>query len=121
MSDYRQCPLCGESGFFTNARMQRHRCKPEWQCRGAWENWLDADWSSVRAGDAEEAAEKFCEDYDRDVGEYAIACGRVKDSLVYVRQPVDPDFCGPHEAEAYSVVAEAVAEYYGSKIERRAS
>jgi hypothetical protein len=107
------CPDCGErtwlDGFGT------HRCKPKWECRGAWEHWT-CDWEAVHAHDSEDAAESFAERYDCEGGEYAIIGNRVTPQQVYVRKPADPDSYDVPLAEIFDISAEAQPHYWASKV-----
>lgn len=121
--DHRRCTICGDWGWFGSKHSPDHACKPKWECRGAWEDWNDAEWTEIRGGDSEEAAERFAEDYDCNGGEYAIVSNRMRsDTVVYVReqQHWEEDLIGPRLAEVYSIEAEAVPTYRAHKIERRA-
>ena len=54
MSEFKECPNCGEYGF-----TDTHKCKPKWEaiCIG----WNDDDPDKSFGYDSEEAAEKYME------------------------------------------------------------
>jgi hypothetical protein len=66
MSDYKwdYCPTCKKFD-----ELVRHKCDPTWEAR--LEGGGDDEWITVYAMDNEDAAEEFCEKYDRD-DEYSI-------------------------------------------------
>lgn len=74
MSDYERCPKCHQYGW-----VKTHTCKPFEACvdwspdTAPWSRQPREDeWTDARsAGDAEDAAEHFCERYDAD-GDYTI-------------------------------------------------
>lgn len=104
MSDFARCPNCRSYDF-----LSRHRCPPVWEARPEWD--CDDYWTEVHAVDAESAAEKFAEIYDRDGGEYSIVSGRFRDCIIQVRKP------GEDQIDRYSIDAEAVPTYYGRKLD----
>jgi hypothetical protein len=109
-----ECTTCRRWVF------DKHVCPPKWECRAAWEDWRDAEWTTMHAYDAETAAEKYAEHYDCEGGEYAIVSGHVGDGIIYVRKPAkDPDSYDVQDVELYAIRAETVPTYYGNKIERR--
>lgn len=117
MSDFARCKTCGDHDF-----LSRHTCRPEWECRLAWDDYPGADWHTVHAYDAETAAEKFADRYDSE-GDHTIICGRHRhnDVIVYVRKPADPDSFDVLDAELFAIEAEAVPHYYGTKLNKRAA
>lgn len=52
---WQQCPICKEWGFSAG-----HWCKPEWEACDT----EDQEWETVRAADAEDAAEIYCSRHD---------------------------------------------------------
>lgn len=116
MSNYKACPTCGEYGFINDDRpFLAHRCKPAWECRLE-ANADDADgWYTVHATDAEQAAERYAEQYDCDGGEYAIVSGNFRDEcIIQVRKHMgfeddEPPF------ERFSVEGETVPQYRATK------
>lgn len=111
MGNFAKCRDCGEYGFIGASFMQ-HRCKPAWECRMAWED--DDCWTKVHGLDAEEAAKKCAEMYDRDGGEYAIVGNRMSgDVIVLVRKP------GSEKIERWSIEAEAVPQYRAYRADER--
>ena len=110
-ANHRCCGLCGEWGWFDGSSLVvQHKCKPAWECRGAWEDYPNAPRGKARALASEAAAEKYAEDDDCDGGDYAILGSRVREpTIIYVRKPIDPDLIGPSFAEGFSIKSEAVA------------
>lgn len=107
-SSWGKCPLCGDYGFLDDGFM-RHRCKPEFECRMETD---DADdWRTVRASDAEGAAERFASQHDADCGDYPIVYGRDDDFFVLVRTP------GAETFEKWEVRGEMVPSYQASKVD----
>ena len=70
MNDFRRCTVCGEHGWFDMKFNTNHVCAPVWEAR-IYTRKYEEDWREVYATDAEEAAAKFCEQYDQD-GDYDI-------------------------------------------------
>jgi hypothetical protein len=104
--NFQRCPNCREFGFLSGTVL-RHRCAPEWECRGDWQT--DEDWDKTFAHSADTAAEKFAERYDASGGEYAIVSG-MRDCIVLVRKPGD---CS--SVERYAIAAETVPSYRAEK------
>lgn len=96
MSDWGKCSTCGEYGWLAS-----HKCAPIWEARLFETKW-DEEWREVHGRDQEEAAAKFCEDYDRD-GDYDII--RRGSAEVQVRKP------GEEDIVLVDVSAESVPEY----------
>ena len=110
MGEFRTCPTCGKYDGFGYGFMD-HRCKPMWECRQETKWMADDDWQTIHASDSEEAAEVFAERYDCEGGEYVIVGGKCRDDfVVQVRKP------GETEIERYSIEAEAVPQYRGTKL-----
>lgn len=62
--EFRKCPNCGDYGFFP-----RHRCPPYWIVRVPEDNEHydgEEDVITIHARDAEQAAERFAEQWDYD-------------------------------------------------------
>lgn len=97
-----QCPTCGEWGFLDKGPL-RHRCKPEWQARMEWQ--ADDEWWTVRANDAEQAAEVCAEQYDSESGEYQILARGGGDVVALVRKAASAAI------ERFAIEAEAVPTY----------
>lgn len=101
MSDYQRCKRCGEYGW-TGESAQRfgfHTCLPMWECRIAGNG---DDWDEVYAREAEQAAEKFCDQYDSN-GDYTII--QAGEAEVDVRRP------GEDEITQWKIAAESVPHY----------
>lgn len=110
-SNWGKCPRCREYGFLDTGIL-RHVCKPAWECRPAWHDDDDGAWEIVHATDAETAAEKYAEQYDRDGGDYAIIGGRMRDeAVIQVRKPDAETF------EQWAIRAEAIPTYYATKVD----
>lgn len=62
-----RCETCGEWIY-----SKHHRCPPRWEVRAEDET----EWRVVWAQTAEEAAEKFTEEYENNYADYSIAGGR---------------------------------------------
>ena len=107
MSDHRKCDECGEWGWF-NSKFMAHRCMPAWECRMETDD--DNFWATVRATDAEEAAEKYADEWDCEGGEYYICSQRGEPAVVLVRKPGE-------QFERWSVEGEMVPHYRACKIE----
>jgi hypothetical protein len=108
------CPTC--QGWLWNTLSMSHRCPPRWECRAEGET----DPRTIFAIDAEEAAEKFTEDYENSYAEYPIAGG--KETLtVFVRSaPVYVDPTAPVAPEAkYIVEGETVPQYNARFVEAK--
>lgn len=107
---YERCKTCGEWGFLDPGVLQ-HRCKPVWKARMDYHD--EIDWTEVRAKDAEEAAEKYAEDYDCNSGDYPILSGRSRgDVIVLVRQD-------DSQIQRFSIEAESVPTYSATLLEAR--
>jgi hypothetical protein len=96
MRDFNRCKVCGKYDW-----LDTHKCAPVWEARIHTTKW-EEDWTEVHATDAEEAAENFCESYDRD-GEYSII--RSGDAEVEVRRP------GGDAVTIFDITAETVPHY----------
>jgi hypothetical protein len=96
MSDFQRCRVCGKYDW-----LAKHKCAPVWEARLHETKWEEG-WSTVYAIDAEEAAEKFCEQYDSD-GEYSIV--QSGSAEVEVRKP------GEDVVTLFGVDAETVPQY----------
>lgn len=97
--DYTRCDTCGNYGW-----VESHRCPPEWQCRRQGES--DDDWITVRASDAEEAAETAVEEFDQD-DHHLMRGGTLE---VEVRQ------LGAATITRWSVRGEAIPTYYAHEL-----
>lgn len=122
MSNWRDCPLCGEYDDMVTTGMFRHRCKPAWAVLGSFDDpWPDYEWKKVHARDSEVAAEKHCERYDCESGEYSIISSGGCDTYVYViswekyQAWEDDGMYGPLRPEVFSISAESLPHYYGHK------
>lgn len=122
MSNWRDCPLCGEYDDMVSAGLFRHRCKPAWAVCGSFDEfWRDYEWPKVHARDSETAAEKHCERYDCEGGEYSIVSTQGYDTYVYVipwekyQAWEDDGMYGPLLPEVFSISAESLPHYYGHK------
>ena len=102
IGDFLQCKVCRDWGWFGGANMN-HVCKPRWECRGEWLD--DSDWEDIHAYDAETAAEKYAERYDREGGEYTIVSSRHSDWIILVRKP------GEDDIGRWVIKAETVPQY----------
>ena len=96
MRDFQRCPVCRKYDW-----TDTHRCAPVWEAR-LHETRGEEEWTEVHASDAEEAAEKFCEQYDRD-GEYGII--NSGSAEVEVRKP------GDDAVTRFDVSAETIPQY----------
>lgn len=97
------CPICKEPAI-----LQGHKCKPLFECRFAKDGpiYFDENWTETRAFDAEDAAEKFCEEYDC-YGEYVvIRLGESNAPTVEVRKP------GEEMIHRFVVVGESLPTYH---------
>lgn len=107
MSDFRRCAVCGEHGWFntktTDLTTMNHVCAPVWEAR-IFTRQYEEEWRTVHATDAEDAAAKFCEEYDQD-GDYDII--RRGGEEIEVRKPDDENII------IVDVDAESVPHYYG--------
>lgn len=103
MSNHRRCKTCGEWGWFGEGalRFGAHKCAPIWEAHMHETKWQD-DWSEVHANDAEEAASKFAEEYDRG-GDYDII--RRGSAEIEVRKQ------GDETVTLVDVSAESVPQY----------
>lgn len=96
-----QCSVCGEHIFTT----LRHRCAPVWHVRLDWQH--KGEERKTFATDAQEAAEKFCERYDRN-GDYDIVREGVAKVVVYN--------ASMQLAGAYGIEAESKPVYFSHPI-----
>lgn len=96
MSNYVKCRTCGHWGF-----ADKHACPPIWEARIFETKWQN-DWTEVYATDAEDAAERFAEEYDQG-GDYTII--RDGNAEIEVRRQ------GSDEAAIFDISAESVPEY----------
>ena len=103
MNDFRVCPVCRKWGWFDRPS-GNHVCAPVWEARLAGED--DFSWITVHASLAEDAAEEFAEQCDRD-GEYGIVKSGGAD--VEVRKP------GETEITRFEITAETVPQYSAYK------
>lgn len=106
MGDFRRCAACGEYGWFETGGSlihMDHVCKPVWEARIFTRKW-EEDWATVHASDAEEAAAKFCEEYDCG-GDYDIV--RRGGEEIEVRKSADDPVV------IVDVEAESVPHYHG--------
>jgi len=101
MADYGVCADCGKIGWLP------HRCA-EWEWRSDASHSKD-DWSSVRARDAEEAAEKAAEKYDQD-GDYYLMRNGGDAVTVEIRDPKTL------MVSLWKVHGEAIPTYYAKQI-----
>jgi len=102
MSDFQKCRTCGEWGWLTGSfALPAHKCAPIWEVRMHRTRW-EEDWTETHADDAEGAAAKFAEDYDRN-GEYGIVSSGSAE--VEVRKP------GEDAMTIYDISAESVPQY----------
>jgi hypothetical protein len=105
-----RCSICREWVFFTP-----HVCKPAFECRFAKGGPIyvddDQEWETVHGIDAETAAEKFCERYDSDGGEYIVlTCGERNPPTVEVRPQ------GKEEVQKFRVIGESEPVYRGELV-----
>jgi hypothetical protein len=105
-----RCSACREWVFFTP-----HVCKPAYECRFAKGGPIyvddDQEWEIVHAIDAETAAEKFCERYDCEGGEYVVvSLGDRNPPMVEVR-PRDKV-----EIQIFRVIGETEPIYRGELV-----
>ncbi len=103
MSDFRKCPTCDEYGWFDMQHSRNHTCAPTWEAR-IFTRQYEEEWTSVHGLDAEEAAAKFCEQYDAG-GDYDIV-RRGGDEIEVRKSEGD-------EVIIVDVSAESVPHYYG--------
>lgn len=104
-----RCPTCKEWTFTSG----NHRCAPAWECRFVEGGpiYADGEWERVHAYGADAAAEKFCERYDCEGGEYAVLnAGDRNPPTVEVRNTTLGD------VTLYRVVGESVPSYSADEI-----
>lgn len=102
-SKYERCRTCGQFGW-----VNTHRCAPKWEWRC--DSWHGADeWCDppVHSRDAEGAALKAAEIYDRD--DYTLVRGG--EETIWVRQ------IGTTEISRWCVSAESVPQYHAAESE----
>jgi hypothetical protein len=109
MTDFRRCPICGENGWFGALHNANHVCDPTWEAR-IFTRQYEEEWTTVHGSDAEDAAAKFCENYDAG-GDYDIV--RRGGDEIEVRKSEGA------EIVIVDVEAETVPHYYGH--ERKSS
>lgn len=103
-----KCSVCRE-WVFTGGT---HKCAPRWDCRFVEGGpiYADGEWEPVHAYDDETAAEKFCERYDCEGGEYAVLnAGDRNPPTVEVR---DRD----GTVKLFRVVGETIPQYRADQI-----
>ena len=103
MGEWRRCPVCGEHGSFSMVYNKDHVCAPTWEAR-IFTRKYEEEWIEVHANDEEQAAAKFCEQYDQN-GEYDIV--RRGGEEIEVRKSEGA------EIVLVNVEAETVPHYYG--------
>ena len=100
-----KCPICGEyTGFF----LKPHRCPPQWRVRVAEDSeYYDGDEAvEIYGRDAEQAAEKFAEQWDYD------------DMLMGQKLDVEVTAAGdPDTVQKFTVSGELVPRYWARPAE----
>lgn len=101
-----RCAECGKHFFFADDA-RTHRCKPQWN---VWEDEQTREWGrTVRASDAQAAAEEWAAAEDWDGAEFAIVGQR--------REPtVNVAAVGSDDVQRFVVSGEAVPEYTAREI-----
>lgn len=103
------CSVCGDFDM-----MEYHKCKPAWECRFAKDGpiYFDEEWTKIRAIDAEDAAEQFCDSYDCEGGEYRVlSLGESNPPTVEVRKP------GEERIDRFVVVGTSEPTYRAESVE----
>lgn len=104
MADW--CPICGRIRF----TVEKHACPPKWEVCDP--NDDPEDWRSIYATDAEDAAERFCDEVDPH-GDYQYASTGHADKIL-VRG-------ADGQVQAFYVSAEAVVQYHASVLREEAA
>lgn len=102
MADYGRCPKCERFGWLP------HACK-EFECATDWNQ--DPEWTTVHAMDAEQAVERYAEDYDCE-GDYTIIkAGDRGETIIRVREMGDEG-----GGKKFHVYGESVPQYHAREL-----